>query len=79
MNDGKDGNTKGREPVRDEIELRGHSVKRLAFVSEAAMQFAAATESSEVGSMLDQPRSVWACDAAEALWTELCKRFPEAP
>ncbi len=80
MNDSKDGNTKDQEPVRDEIELGGYSFNRLAVVTEATMRLAAGSASdNETACWSHLDRAEWACDAAESLWAELCKRFPEVP
>ena len=80
MTDGKDGNTKDQESVRDEIELGGYSFNRLAVVTDASMRFAASSAAINTAERWSHPDSAeWACDAAESIWAELCKRFPEVP
>jgi len=66
---------------REEIERDGDGATRLPFVLDAAVRLAAATEScgGEDGSfgVEHAGRASWAFYAADALWVEACKWFPE--
>lgn len=66
---------------REKIEIARSGYERVGFILDAAARIAAATEanSGDEGSFNIQhkERAEWAFTAADALWTEACKRFLE--